>query len=205
MEEKLISKKELLEETDISYGQLYRWKRKNIIPEEWFIKKSAKTGQETYFPKEKILNRIEEIKKLKDILSLDQLAEKFSGKIKDGYVKRESLIENKIISEYILEKISKVIEEKEKYNNEELLYLIVFNNILNEGSLGINESLEIIEKIKRVYKEIKEQETLIIKKKENIIFYYLTGRKEEILKDDSKVLIKIDFTEIKEYINKLIN
>lgn len=30
MEENLISKKELLKLTDISYGQLYRWKRKKI-------------------------------------------------------------------------------------------------------------------------------------------------------------------------------
>ena len=51
--EELISKKELLEVTNISYGQLYRWKRKKLIPEEWFIKKSSFTGQETYFPKEK--------------------------------------------------------------------------------------------------------------------------------------------------------
>ncbi len=36
--EELISKKDLLSKTNISYGQLYRWKRKNIIPEEWFIK-----------------------------------------------------------------------------------------------------------------------------------------------------------------------
>ena len=55
MEEKLISKKDLLELTGISYGQLYRWKRKKIIPEEWFIKKSVSTGQETFFPMEKIL------------------------------------------------------------------------------------------------------------------------------------------------------
>lgn len=49
MEEQLISKKELLERTSISYGQLYRWKRKNLIPEEWFIRKSTFTGQETFF------------------------------------------------------------------------------------------------------------------------------------------------------------
>ena len=61
MEENLISKKELLEVTNISYGQLYRWKRKKIIPEEWFIKKSSFTGQETYLPKDKILERIEYI------------------------------------------------------------------------------------------------------------------------------------------------
>lgn len=49
MEEDLISKKELLELTGISYGQLYRWKRKQLIPEEWFIRKSVFTGQETFF------------------------------------------------------------------------------------------------------------------------------------------------------------
>ena len=35
MEEDLISKKELLERYSISYGALYRWKRKGLIPEEW--------------------------------------------------------------------------------------------------------------------------------------------------------------------------
>ena len=54
MQNESISKKELLELSKISYGQLYRWKRKNLIPEEWFIKKSTFTGQETFFPKEKI-------------------------------------------------------------------------------------------------------------------------------------------------------
>ncbi|MGL4848658.1 MAG: DUF4004 family protein, partial [Clostridium sp.] len=127
------------------------------------------------------------------------------GKLKDGYMTRETLIENKIISEYILEKSSKLIEKKEKYNNEEILYLIVFNEILNEGTLGIKESLEIIEKIKQIYKELREEETLIIRKKENTIFYYLSGRKEEILKDNSELLIKINLNGIKQKIIQLIN
>ncbi len=53
IEQELISKKELLELTGISYGQLYRWKRKNLIPEDWFIRKSTFTGQETFFSEEK--------------------------------------------------------------------------------------------------------------------------------------------------------
>ena len=40
----LISKKDLLTTTGISYGQLYRWKRQGLIPEEWFIKKASYTG-----------------------------------------------------------------------------------------------------------------------------------------------------------------
>jgi len=68
-----ISKKELLQETGISYGQLYRWKREGLIPEDWFIKRSAFTGQETYFPRDRILPRIQAILELKDSHSLDEI------------------------------------------------------------------------------------------------------------------------------------
>ena len=74
----LISKKELLTVTGISYGQLYRWKRQRLIPEEWFMKKASYTGQETFFPREAILNRVETILKLKDTYSMEQLAEMFT-------------------------------------------------------------------------------------------------------------------------------
>lgn len=73
-EEKLISKKEVLADMGISYGQLYRWKRKGLIPESWFIRRSTFTGQETFFPQEKILERIGRIKDLKDDHPLDDLA-----------------------------------------------------------------------------------------------------------------------------------
>lgn len=78
MEEDLISKKELLERYSISYGALYRWKRKGLIPEEWFIKKSTVTGQETFFPRALVCERVELIQSNKDEISLDELSSKFS-------------------------------------------------------------------------------------------------------------------------------
>lgn len=74
--EKLISKKNLLTETNISYGQLYRWKRKGLVPESWFIRKATFTGQETFFVREKILERIERIQQLKETYPLDELAQR---------------------------------------------------------------------------------------------------------------------------------
>ncbi len=74
MEEELISKKVLLERYGISYGALYRWKRKGLIPEEWFIKKSTVTGQETFFPKQLICERVELIQSQKEDVSLDELS-----------------------------------------------------------------------------------------------------------------------------------
>lgn len=78
-EENLISKKLLLEKYSISYGALYRWKRKGLIPEEWFIKKSTSTGQETFFPKDLICERVELILSNKEDILLDDLAQKISG------------------------------------------------------------------------------------------------------------------------------
>ncbi|MFC2082884.1 DUF4004 family protein [Candidatus Bipolaricaulota bacterium] len=77
-DENLISKKEVLEQMGISYGQLYRWKRKGLIPESWFIRRSTFTGQETFFPKDKIVERIGRIKDMKGEHALDDLAEVIS-------------------------------------------------------------------------------------------------------------------------------
>jgi DNA-binding transcriptional MerR regulator len=78
MEQELISKKELLELYGISYGALYRWKRKGLIPEDWFIKKSTVTGQETFFPRALICERMELILRQKDDVSLEEMAKQFS-------------------------------------------------------------------------------------------------------------------------------
>ena len=75
----LISKKDLLARYGISYGALYRWKRKGLIPEDWFIKRSTVTGQETFFPERLICERIELIQAKKDEASLDELADELCG------------------------------------------------------------------------------------------------------------------------------
>ncbi|MFC2078597.1 DUF4004 family protein [Candidatus Bipolaricaulota bacterium] len=77
-DEHLISKKDVLEQMGISYGQLYRWKRKGLIPEAWFIRRSTFTGQETFFPQDKIVERIGRIKDMKGEHALDDLAEVIS-------------------------------------------------------------------------------------------------------------------------------
>ena len=79
----LISKKALLERYSISYGALYRWKRKGLIPEDWFIKKATVTGQETFFPEALICPRVELILSTKEELLLDDLAAKLSGAAKN--------------------------------------------------------------------------------------------------------------------------
>ena len=80
----LISKKDLLARYGISYGALYRWKRKGLIPEEWFIKKSTTTGQETFFPYKLACERIELIQSQKEDILLDELAHQLNNEEKNN-------------------------------------------------------------------------------------------------------------------------
>ena len=91
----LISKKELLARYNISYGALYRWKRKGLIPDEWFIKKSTVTGQETFFPEKLVCERVETIQSMKEEVLLDELADKLSGEEK----KNEFIVLNTVFGE----------------------------------------------------------------------------------------------------------
>ncbi len=107
----LISKKDLLAVTGISYGQLYRWKRERLIPEEWFLKQSAYTGQETFFPREQILSRIKSILDLKDIYSLEELAKILSPDSSVEKIGLGDLTEVEEIHKELLEVLPEVFGE----------------------------------------------------------------------------------------------
>lgn len=76
----LISKKEVLQTYGISYGALYRWKRMGLIPEDWFLRKSTSTGQETFFRRAQICPRVELILAREQGISLEELAQQLSHK-----------------------------------------------------------------------------------------------------------------------------
>lgn len=96
----MISKKEVLKKMNISYGQLYRWKREGLIPDEWFIKKSVFSGQETFFDEDLIIPRIEKILALKDKYQLEQLKDILGvdnvNQLKTNYTIRELLFIDEI-------------------------------------------------------------------------------------------------------------
>lgn len=106
MSEEYMTKKELLIETNISYGQLYRWKRDGLIPEKWFVKRSSFTGQETVFPKNLILERIEHIQDLKSEMSHEDISKLFAGE--DNKITVEDLKNMNIIDDKVLEAVNNI-------------------------------------------------------------------------------------------------
>ncbi len=140
MDEELISKKDLLELTDISYGQLYRWKRKNLIPEDWFVRKSTFTGQETFFPRNKILARIEKIKNMKDDLSLDQLADMFSPGLVSTSFTKEELVKRNIVINATMDIFAEYFKDTGSFSFEKILYAYVIDQLLQTGDISLEEA-----------------------------------------------------------------
>ncbi len=154
MEQELISKKELLEIADISYGQLYRWKRKNLIPEEWFIRKSTFTGQETFFPKEKILARITRIKNMKDDLSLDELADVFSPNPSEVAIRYEELIKQNIVTKIAIEFYRENNNDRKVFSFENLLCIHVLDTLLQTGDINLEEGKILIKVMEESYNKL---------------------------------------------------
>jgi hypothetical protein len=144
MDEERISKKELLEITGISYGQLYRWKRERLIPEEWFVKQSSFTGQETYFPREKILARINSILERKDNSSLEEMAKVFSPNLR-GEISAGDLVDFEPINSKMFEALQKRKGAKQIYEAGEVVFLAALSNFLGKDGFDIAAAIKLIE------------------------------------------------------------
>jgi hypothetical protein len=166
MEEDLISKKELLDVTGISYGSLYRWKRKKLIPEEWFVRKSTFTGQETFFPRKKILARIETIKNMKEDLSLDDLADVFSPSLTVVSLPPGDLVKRNIVTKPSLDLFLQQYGETGNLGFEQILCVYVLDTALKSGDISTEEGKIMLEALAGHYRkyEGKSCELVFIRK-----------------------------------------
>lgn len=208
MDENLISKKDLLNETGISYGQLYRWKRKKLIPEEWFIKKASYTGQETFFPRKDIMSRINKIKDFKEDVSLDELADLFSPNISEIALTQQELISKNIVSRLVLDIYLENHKLDKIFSFEKILYLAIVEKFFESGEAGIEEGKIIFKTLEEHYKNFQGRycDILLIRKFGVAICFLLQIPNEIYLESSAKLLQKVNAAEcIEELKIKIFN
>ncbi|MFC9725073.1 YhbD family protein [Bacillus cereus] len=178
----LISKKDLLELTGISYGQLYRWKRKNLIPEDWFVRKSTFTGQETFFPKEKILERIDKIQTMKEDLSLDELANVFSPSVREILLTKEDILCKGIASEPVLQFFIEQTNKRAEFQFVDILYVYMLEELLQSGEISLEEGKMVLQVLRENYEAIKHKTCdLIIVRKLGISTCLLVSNVDDLI------------------------
>ncbi len=144
MDENLITKKELLELTGISYGALYRWKRMRLLPDEWFIHRSTVTGHETFFPREKVLQRVAEIQTLKETMTLEDIARRFQpGPPGEVAVSAAEAAAAGIALPPIINQYLAFSQKEGPFAYGDLLGLYIFSKLLMDGTVSRDEAYEI--------------------------------------------------------------
>ena len=193
-EENLISKKELLKVTDISYGQLYRWKRKSLIPEEWFIKKSSFTGQETFFPKNEILDRIEKIKNFKEDASLDELANIFSPNLSTVFLEESDLLKQNIVSQLTMNLYKDTHKENRGFHFNELLFMTIIDKFLQSGKASLEEGKLILGTLEKNYENFEGRyyEVVLIRKFGVAICFLMLVPNEIYVEAEAMLVLKIN-------------
>ncbi|HHU56614.1 MAG TPA: DUF4004 family protein [Acholeplasmataceae bacterium] len=189
--EKVISKKELLKLCNISYGQLYRWKREGLIPDEWFIKQSVSTGQETFFNREDIIPRIKTIIELKDKYQLEEIKKFLNPKIDE----REFFIKDIIA----IDEIDPFIAKKYMNNKKSLSIfdvVLIYLFSVNQDVLNFDDYLDYD------FSEIKSLDMyfyiLLMENK----YYILITNKESIIDHTIKIYKKVKLSSISAIIAK---
>ncbi|MDP2183566.1 MAG: YhbD family protein [Actinomycetota bacterium] len=182
MSSDLISKKELLQVAGISYGQLYRWKRKNLIPEDWFIRKSTFTGQETFFPRDKILVRIERIQGMQgDDLSLDDIAEAVTPDLGSGVMKVADVLERGVLSETAVTLWREAHPESEEMVYGDLLGGYVLDGLLKAGEITVGEGPSVLQAIEEGYAAFEGRECdLVVLRKMGVCVCLLVSSSAEL-------------------------
>ncbi|MFD2327653.1 YhbD family protein [Cohnella sp. GCM10020058] len=209
MERELISKKDLLELMGISYGQLYRWKRKQLIPEEWFIRKSTFTGQETFFPKDMILARIDRIMNMKEDLSLDELAGKLSPLQTELTLSKRELVERNIVSKISIDRHSTPtqLNDQEAYTFAQLLYLFVTDQLLSAGEISLVESDLLIETLRDYFPRYEGKPCeLLFMRKMGVTMFALASVPSALHFDTGvKIVARVQLAEIAEQLRSKLN
>ncbi|MEI4620332.1 YhbD family protein [Bacillus cereus] len=189
----LISKKDLLELTGISYGQLYRWKRKNLIPEDWFIRKSTFTGQETFFPKEKILERIDKIQTMKEDLSLDELANMFSPSVSEISFMKEDIIRKGIASESVVQFFIEQMNKQAEFQFADILYVFILEELLQSGEISLEEGKMILQVLHEHYEIMKQKNSeLVVVRKLGVSTCFLISNVDDLLfEKGTKIVVRL--------------
>lgn len=208
MEYDLISKKDLLLQTGISYGQLYRWKRMGLIPEEWFTRKSTFTGQETFFPREKILGRIERIRDMKDEdLSLEAIAHTLSpAMVADVSLTPEEVRSRRLVSDAALDLFLEHRAGSDPLLFGELLAAAVLDTLLSGGQISLDEGRTLVEMLAAgvVATQGREFELVLVRKLGLSTWLLKPADCEIILEPSARAMVRLGLGEVAEQLKQAL-
>ena len=196
----LISKKQLLRVTHISYGTLYRWKRMGLIPESWFIHKATETGQATYVLKDKILPRIDRIKELKGELSVEQMQELFSANVESFKIPLKDFRDLEIVGKMSLTAFTSVFPEKDMLDFNDVFGMYVVDHLMKLSGIYLEDAKQVLRLLCRYLsvEASKDYQLLLLRKMGVPMTVLVSGEDQILLEDNTEIIACANLVEFEE-------
>lgn len=200
MEEELISKKQLLRLAQISYGTLYRWKRMGLIPESWFIHRSTDIGQATFFPRTKILTRIDRIKELKNELTVEQMQELFSANVESFKIPIEDFKELSLVSKLAITAFCSVFPTKTMLDFNDVFGMYVVDHLMKLSGIYLEDAKQVLRLLCKYLsvETSKEYQLLLLRKMGVPMTVLVSGEDEILLEDNTEIIACANLVEFEE-------
>ncbi|NLW89739.1 MAG: DUF4004 family protein [Clostridiaceae bacterium] len=199
-EEELISKRDLLRAAQISYGTLYRWKRMNLIPESWFIHRATKTGQATFFPKERTLARVGKIQELKSELSADQLKEIFSANVKSFQIPMNDFVKLNMVNKLAVTAFASVFPQKERLDFDDVFSMYVVDHLMRLSGIYLEDAKQVLRMLLKYLssKDSKEYQLILLRKMGVPLMMLVSGEDEILLEENTEVIACANLAEFED-------
>jgi hypothetical protein len=198
VDSEFISKKDLLQQMGISYGQLYRWKRRGLIPEEWFVRKSTFTGTETFFPRDKMLARIERILSMKDgDLSLDDIADVVTPDLGGVSMAPPAAADEGVVSRQAIDLYEDAHPGVEALRYGELLSLYVLDRLLATGEVSLDEGRWVLAAFEDAYPGFEggDCDLVLVRKMGVAVCFMITSTAELALEGGARLVARVNVQE----------
>ncbi|UZQ49727.1 DUF4004 family protein [Clostridium kluyveri] len=160
----------------------------------WIIKKSTFTGQETFFPKNKILDRVEKIKNFKEDVSLDELANIFSPNLSNVFLEENYILKHHIVSQVTINLYKSSHKESRGFYFNELLFMNITDKFLKSGKASLEEGKLIVDTLEKNYKNFDGRycDVVLIRKFGIAICFLMLIPNEIYVEAEAKLVLKVN-------------
>lgn len=179
-----------------------------MIPESWFVKRSVPTGQETYLPREMILNRIDFILKYKDKHPLSVLHQLLSPDSESRHYKTTTLIHIPGTLRPIMQ-ISNITGARD-FNHGQALCAMIAANILSICDMTDEQLRSVIKALldwqqRRQIFSSADGRIAILKAQKQLIPVYVQPDSDIMVGENTALIFELRMSDIQKMYNKQLN
>ncbi|HOO61637.1 MAG TPA: DUF4004 family protein, partial [Bacillota bacterium] len=170
------------------------------IPETWFIHKATTSGQETFFPKDRVLARIARIQTLKNELTVEQLQEIFSPDVKSFCIPIDDFMNLNLVSKLAMTAFTSCFPEKTSMIFDDVFSVYVVDHLMRLSGIYLEDGKQVLRMLSKYLaaEPSKEYQLLLLRKMGVPMTVLVRGEDDILLEDTTEIVACANLSDFEE-------